>query len=111
MTTQAALPFKFRVKWLRLNGSAESIHVDFNDVTDALIAISVEYDLNSRLYELMLNGYMYNADQSEMVMLTGIYPGGTESMLCTPLISAQMGAPRGPLVEFIDKRIVNRDAV
>jgi hypothetical protein len=66
---------------------------EFYNVAEALIAIQDRgWDLNSKLYELMDHGFIQR--DGGMVMLLGIYPGGTEDLICHSLIAGQMG--RGP---------------
>jgi hypothetical protein len=89
-------PIKFRLKFLDLTKTKKT-EVDFDYVANALNFLHVDgWDLNKKLYSLLVDGFLLNEDNTRMVMLLGVYAGGTEDLISSPLISSQMGAPIPP---------------
>lgn len=86
---------EFRVKDINLV-TGDKWEQDFPLVLDALICIQERgWRLNEKLYELMNFGFIQDAHG--MVMLLGVYDGGTEDMINHPLIAGQMGAAIFPM--------------
>jgi hypothetical protein len=89
---------KFRVKHIDLVRGGKQ-EFDYDDVVSALRKIdSLGWDLNSNLFKLLMLGFLtVEGDESSMVMLLGRYAGGTEDLICHPLVARQMGAEGIPM--------------
>lgn len=99
---------KFRVKMFHFKEVSKNKIEDFEDVMNALNFIDTEWDLNSHLYNLLLDGFIQSDDGERFVMLTGVWPNGTENMVCHSSVACQMGSPLPPMMRMIHK-VVRHD--
>lgn len=93
---------KYRMKEINLSDHVTHSY-DFDHLIECLVMVSDwDWDLDEKLYQLLVDGFLKSEDNKRMVMVTQLTKDGSEIPLSNPMQTAQFFLPREVKSDGID---------